>query len=212
MNKSEIASTSKPKLSNPILVEGLSSFDGLGQRVAQMLIEHSKAEKFAELYSPHFPDFAVARDNGLCHLPRYEFHTNPAFQPNTIIMTGDIQPLPEYTPAYYDVFGTALSFAVELGCKRFITFGNFVSRKPEREIYIASTSEKLSKAITGKFGGKLFTKGRIDGLIGMILGLARLQGCQGVCILGASTEDTPYETMSSPVFNYLLKVLEFEEK
>lgn len=120
--------------------------------------------------------------------------------------------MPEYTPAYYDVFETAFNFAVELGCRRFVTFGNFVSRKPEREIYVTSTSERLSKSITEKLGGKLFSKGRIDGLIGMILGLARLQGHQGICVLGASTEGTPYETMSSPVFDYLLKVLELEEK
>lgn len=212
MDKSEIITSYKPKLGNPILVEGLSSFDGLGQRVTQMLIEHAKAEKFAELYSPHFPDFVVAEDNGLCHLPRYEFHTNEGFHPNTIILTGDVQPLPEYTPGYYDVFGTAFNFAVEIGCKRFVTIGNFMSRKPEREIYVTSTSKKLSKSLTERLGGKLFSKGRIDGLIGMMLGFARQQNLQGICILGASTEGTPYETMSSPVFDYLLKVLEFEEK
>lgn len=54
LNKSEIIASSKPKLNNPILVEGLSSFEGLGRVVTQMLIEHSKAEKFAELYSPIF--------------------------------------------------------------------------------------------------------------------------------------------------------------
>lgn len=212
MIKSEIITLYKPTLSNPILVEGLSSFDGLGQRVTQMLMEHSKAERFAELYSPYFPDFAIAGDDGLCRLPRYEFYTNGGFHPSTIIMTGEVQPLPEYTPAYYDVFGAALNFAIELGCRRIITFGNFVSGKPEREIYIASTSGRLSRSITVKLGGKLFSKGRIDGLIGMVLGLARLHNLSGVCILGASTEGTPLETMSLPVFDYLLKVLEFEEK
>ena len=212
MKKSEILTLFSPKLSNPILVEGLSSFDGLGQRVTQMLIEHSKAEKFAELYSPHFPDFAIAGDDGLCHLPRYEFYTNETFQPNIIILTGEVHPLPEYTPGYYDIFETAFNYAAELGCRRFITFGNFVSNKPEREIYIASTSEKLSKAFTGKLGGRLFSKGRVDGLIGMVIGLARLHNHHGVCILGASTEGTPNETMTAPVFDYILKVLEFKEK
>ena len=212
MKNSEIVSLSKPNLETPIFVEGLSSFDGLGQRVTQMFIEHSKAEKFAELYSPYFPDFITAGDDGLCYLPRYEFYTNDNFHPNTILMTGDVQPLPEYTPAYYDVFGTAFNFAVECGCRRFVTFGNFLSRKLEREIYVTSTSSTLSKTLVEKLGGKLFSKGRIDGLIGMILGLARLHNLEGICILGASTEGTPFETMASPVFDYLLKILTFEEK
>ncbi len=212
MNTSEILILSKPKLNNPVFIEGLSSFDGLGQRVTQMFIEHSKAEKFAELYSPYFPDFVVAEDNGLCHLPRYEFYTNEGYHPDTILMTGDVQPIPDYTPAYYDVFNTVFNFAVELGCRRFVTFGNFMSRKLEREVYVTSTSSKLSNSLIEKLGGKLFSKGRIDGLIGMVLGLARQHNLQGICILGASTEGTPFETMSSPVFDYLLKVLEFEEK
>ena len=212
LNKSEVKTLSKPKLNNPMLVEGLTNFEGLGQRVTQMLMERTKAVKFAELYSPHFPDFAIAGEDGLCHLPRYEFYTNPEFQPNIIVLTGSVQPLPEYTPGYYEVFETVFNYAFELGCKRFITFGNFVSRKPEREIYVASTSEKLSKLVTERLGGKLFSKGRVDGLIGMILGIAQIHGCHGILILGASTEGTPLETMSSPVFDYLLKVLEFKEK
>ena len=212
LKKTEILTLFNPKLSNPILIEGLSSFDGLGQRVTRMLIEHSKAEKFAELYSPNFPDFAIAEDNGLCHLPRYELYTNLNFQPNTIILTGEIHPLPEYTPGYYDVFETVFNYVIKLGCKRFITFGNFISNKPEREIYIASTSDKLSKTFIEKFGGRLFSKGRVDGLIGMIIGLARLNNYHGVCILGASTEGTPNETMATPVFDYILKVLEVKEK
>lgn len=212
MNKSEIILLSKLELSNPVFLGGLSSFDGIGPIVTQMFIEHTKAGKFAELYSPHFPDYAIVEEDGLCHLPRYEFYTNEHFQPNHIILTGTVRPMPEDTVAHYEIFHSIFNFAKEMGCKRFITFGNFATTEMEREIYIASTSEKLSKSITEKLGGKIFGKGRIDGLIGMVLGLARLQNLSGLCILGASLGDAPYETMASPVFGYLLKALEFEEK
>ena len=212
MNKSEIKLLSKPELSNPVFVEGLSSFNGIGPIVTRMLIEHTKAEKFAELYSPYFPDYAIAEDDGLCHLLRYEFYTNERFQPNHIILAGTVRPMPEDTVAHYEVFHLIFNFAKEMGCKRFITFGNFATSKMEREIYIASTSEKLSKSITKKLGGKIFSKGGIDGLVGMLLGLARLQNLSGFCILGASPGDAPYETMASPAFEYLLRALNFEEK
>lgn len=191
MNKSEIVLISKPKLSNPVFVEGLSSFRGIGQMVTRMFIEHTKAVKFAELYSPYFPDFVVVEDDGLSHLPRYEFYTNDQFHPDHIILNGDVQPLPDDTTAYYEVFNVIFDFAKEMGCKRFITFGNLVTSEIKREMFVAATSEKLSKSITEKLGGKIFAKGRIDGLIGMILGMTRLHGLEGICILGASSGGGP---------------------
>lgn len=212
MNKSEIMILSKPKLNNATFVEGLSSFEGVGSTVTRMLIEHSKAVRFAELYSPYFPDYANANDDGLCYLPRYEFYTNEDFQPNHIILSGAVRPMLEDTVAHYEIFYTIFNFAKEMGCRRFITFGNFATDKMEREIYVASTSAKLSKAITQTFGGKIFGRGKIDGLVGMLLGFARLENLSGICILGASPGDTPLEIMAKPVLGYLLKVLQFEEK
>lgn len=211
LSKTEIIMLSKPKLKNPIFVEGLSNFGGIGSTVTRMLIEHIKAEKFAELYSPHFPAYAIAEDNGLCHLPRYEFYTSEGFKPNIIILTGETQPIPEDTIANYEIFNLIFNFAMDLGCKRFLSYGNFINNKVEREIFVVSTSEELSNTIIGKLGGKIFSKGRIDGLIGMILGLAKLQNLTGICLLGASSEDTPNETMTPLVFKYLLRVLEIEE-
>ncbi|MDQ1279968.1 MAG: uncharacterized protein QG670_1230 [Thermoproteota archaeon] len=212
MKKSEIAILYKPNLNKPIFVEGLSSFEGVGSTVTRMLIEHSKAKKFAEFYSPYFPDYATASDDGLCYLPRYEFYTNQDYQPNLIILSGAVRPLIEDTVAHYELFHSIFEFAKEMGCHRFITFGNFASENMEREIYIASTSAMLSKSVTKELGGRVFGRGKIDGLVGMLLGFASLEDLQGICILGASPIDTPLETMSKPVLEYLLKVLLFEEK
>jgi predicted ATP-grasp superfamily ATP-dependent carboligase len=81
----------------------------------------------------------------------------------------------------------------------------------DHEFFIASTSEALSTSITTQFGGQHFRNGRIGGLIGMVLGFAELHNLPGICILVASSDDTPRETITFPMFEYLLDVLEFVE-
>ncbi|UCH01622.1 MAG: PAC2 family protein [Candidatus Bathyarchaeota archaeon] len=211
MNKTEIIVLSKPKLEHPIFVEGLSHMRGVGHPVTRMLIEHVNAVKFAELYSPHFPGYAIAEDNGLCHLPRYEFYASSEVHPNLVILAGTVQPLSTDTVAYYEVFQTIFDFVIELHCQTIVTFGQYLTNQVEHAFFIASTSDALSNLITTKVGGRLFRNGRIGGLIGMVLGFAELHKLPGICILGSASEDTPWETITFPMFEYLLNVLNLTE-
>src|SRR3989344_8615367 len=54
----------KPKLKDPILVEGLPGFGQVGRLVAEHLVKELKGKKFAELYSPHFPPQVMITPEG----------------------------------------------------------------------------------------------------------------------------------------------------
>ena len=56
---SEIKSIEKPKLNNPVLIEGLPGIAYIGRNVAGYLIDELGAKKFGELYSSYFPPIVL---------------------------------------------------------------------------------------------------------------------------------------------------------
>lgn len=211
LNVSEIKRLSEPKLNTPTFILGLSDQYGINDTIAQALIERTRSKKFAELYSPFFPDYAIAEDTGLCHLPRYELYASELFDPNAVIMTGDERPSFEDSQAHYDIFDLVFNFAKELGCSRFLSFGTFQRSNPEDKIYVAATTGNLVSLITRKFGGKPFVKGRIDSLIGMILGLAKIQRLPAICVLGSFSESPSQDTVQT-ILHYVSEVLRFKSE
>ena len=206
MNEPGIILFSKPNLNNPTFILGLSDQYGISEVVVQTLIEHTRSEKFAEFYSPYFPDYIDIDETGLCNLPRFDLYASERFEPNTVIITGKVRPDLEDSRAHYEVFNQLLSFTKDLQCKRFLSFGSFQVEGAEDRIYVAATTGNLVSRITKKLGGKPLVKGLIDGPIGMILGLAKIQVFPSICILSATTPDT-YSQDAQAIFHYILEVL-----
>lgn len=62
----------KVELKNPIMIERLPGLGLVGKIAARYLIKQLKAQKFAYLYSPHFPYFVLVSKRealGLCGAP-----------------------------------------------------------------------------------------------------------------------------------------------
>lgn len=207
MKTSEILTTSNPMLSNAVFILALSDQYGVNRMVAKVLIEHMRAEKFGELYSPHFPDSIIAEDTGLLHLPRCDFYASTLFEPNTVIMTGDYGPAYDDGKANYEVSNTIIKSAKGWGCRRFLSFGAFQGEKSEDRIYVAATSKRLVDSVTERLGGKPLALSRIDGLTGMILGQARIQGLPAICVSGLLEKKNYPDDIAQEIFHYLIDVL-----
>jgi proteasome assembly chaperone (PAC2) family protein len=54
----------KPKLENPILIEGLPGIGNVGKLAVEHLIEKMNAVKFAEIYSRDFPPQVFINTDG----------------------------------------------------------------------------------------------------------------------------------------------------
>jgi len=77
----------------------------------------------------------------------------------------------------------------------------------EGEVYVAATSRKLALKNVNK-GARVYGKGRIMGATGLLLGLAKKRGWQGICLLGATTGLRADKGAALSIFKYLLKILE----
>lgn len=211
MDKPYFRQIFNPVLENPIFVQGLPGFGNVGKIAAYLLIKFCSAKSFTELYSPSFPDYVSVDSKGICRLPRYEFHAAPMEKNDFIIMTGDTQPSFDDVVAHYEVCSEILEFIENHGCNFLVTMGGVPISEDKAQVYVAATSPRLAAEFMEK-GAVIYSKGRIMGATGLMLGLAKERGLDGVCLLGATTGFRADRGAGFSVFKFLMKALGNEVK
>jgi len=211
MDKSYFRQISKPTLENPIFVQGLPGFGNVGKIAAHLLTKFCSAKPFMELYSPSFPDYVSVSSKGICHLPRYEFYAAPMEKNDFIIMTGDTQPSFDDVLAHYSICTDVLEVVKKNGCSLIVTIGGMPMTEEKAQVYVAATSARLAQEFMDK-GAIIYSKGRIMGATGLMLGLAKEEGLDGVCLLGATSGFRADRGAGFSVFKFLMKALGNEVK
>jgi len=134
----------KVELKNPIMIEGLPGLGLVGKIAARYLIKQLKAQKFAYLYSPHFPYFVLVSKKGSVRLLRgtFYFWKNEKGENDLIIFTGDSQA--QTIEGQYEISNKILDFAQQHGVKLVITIGGYrVEAKDKPKVIAAATSQSL---------------------------------------------------------------------
>jgi len=211
MDKSYLRWIFNPILENPIFVQGLPGFGNVGKIAAHLLIKFCGAKPFVELYSPCFPDYVSVNSKGICNLPRYEFYAAPMEKNDFIIMTGDTQPSFDDVVAHYALCSETLDFVTKQSCSFVVTIGGAPITEEKAQVYVAATSPRLALEFMEK-GAVIYSKGRIAGGTGLMLGLAKEHNLDGVCLLGATTGFRADRGAGFSVFKFLMKALGNEVK
>ena len=211
MDKSYFRQILNPTLENPIFVQGLPGFGNVGKIAAHLLTKFCSAKPFMELYSPSFPDYVSVNSKGICHLPRYEFFAAPMEKNDFIIMTGDTQPSFDDVLAHYSICTDVLEVVKKNGCSLIVTIGGMPMTEEKAQVYVAATSARLAQDFMDK-GAIIYSKGRIMGATGLMLGLAKEEGLDGVCLLGATSGFRADRGAGFSVFKFLMKALGNEVK
>jgi len=198
----------KPKLNKPILIEGLPGIGNVGKLAVEHLIEMIKAKKFAELYSKDFPPQVFINTDGTVKLVNNEFYYWKATKKNQrdlILLTGDYQGLS--SQGQYELVDAILKVAKEFGVNDLYTLGGYgLGHEIEKpKVLFAATNKDLVKS-TKKYGA-IFKKdepgGGIIGASGLLLGLGKLYGLNGVCFMG----ETPGYLVDPKSAKAVLKIL-----
>jgi len=180
----------KPKLKDPIFIEGLPGVGNIGRVAAGYLIEELGAKKFADLYSKWFFPFVMLQDDYKIHLLKNEFYYIKAgshCKRDIIILTGDCQSLSPQ--GHYEVSEKILNFVKDLGVKEIVTIGGLATgelEEKEQKVVGAVTHESLLKKYKDKklefnAGKKV---GYIVGATGLLLGIGAEMELKGICLLG----------------------------
>jgi len=211
MDKPYFRQIFNPVLKNPIFVQGLPGFGNVGKIAAYLLIKFCGAKPFAELYSPSFPDYLSINSKGICHLPRYEFYAAPMEKNDFLIMTGDTQPSFDDVVAHYELCSEILDFVEKFDCNFIITIGGVPMSEDKAQVYVAATSPRLATEFMEK-GAVIYSKGRILGATGLMLGLAKERGLEGLSLLGTTSGFSADRGAGFSVFKFLMKALGNEVK
>jgi uncharacterized protein (TIGR00162 family) len=173
----------KPKLDNPVLIEGLPGIGFVANIAALHLIHELEAKRFAQILSASFQDLAVTTEKGDIRSPINElyYYKSKGNGRDLIIWYGNTQALTTF--GQYELCGRVLDIVEELGCRYLITLGGFKQEevKETPEIYCAASDpETLKDSLS--LGMKIMV-GNIFGVAGLLIGLGALRGFKGFSLL-----------------------------
>ena len=193
----------RPKLNNPILIEGLPGIGFVANIAALHLIRELKAKRFVQIFSSSFQDFAVTVAGGMALSPANELYyvKREDGGRDLIIWYGNTQALT--TVGQYELVGKVLDLAEEFGCSFVISIGGFKKdeSQPVPGIYSTATDlETMQQALD--LGTKVMV-GHVFGIAGLSVGLARIRDMKGFSLL----VDTPGMSPDVNAARYALMTL-----
>ncbi len=208
MKKTVILEKEKIELNNPILISGLPGLGMVGKIAVKYLIKQLKAEKFAELYSPHFAYYVLVDEKGDIKLLKNEFYywINNEGENDIILLTGNSQA--QTVEGQYEVADAILEFAKRKNVKLIITVGGYRKDVVDTpKVFASATSpEALNNALEGGALSNL-SGSPIVGAAGLLLGLAKLKDLEGICLLGETPGYMPDPKAARSVLKVLMKML-----
>jgi uncharacterized protein (TIGR00162 family) len=177
----------KPKLKDPILIEGLPGIGQVGKIATEYLEEQLKATRFAALYSYTFPPQVLVKKDGTIEPMQNEFYYYQG-KKDLIFLTGNTQAATN--EGQYKLSEKILDLCEEVGCSRIYTLGGFgVGRSVDKpRVYGAVNNKDLLKDL--KEIGVVLERsgiGHIIGASGLLLGLSTLRNIDAVCLMGETS-------------------------
>src|SRR3989344_199921 len=111
MNETRIIMKGKVriKLKKPVLVVGLPGIGLVGKLAVEHMVKELKAEKIADLYSPHFPHQVIMLKKGTLRMLKNKFYAWRNVKKggsDVVLLVGDVQAVT--SEAQYEVCGRML--------------------------------------------------------------------------------------------------------
>jgi uncharacterized protein (TIGR00162 family) len=196
----------RPMLRKPVLVEGLPGIGFVANIVGLHLVKELKAKIFCEIHSQFFQAIAFTTGKGYVRPPVNElYYAKTGADSDLIILYGNTQA--STVRGQYELSSKILDIAEMNGCRTIVTIGGLKRSSPPstpRVFCTATDKETLKKVIS--LGASPF-QGRVYGAAGLLLGLARLRGLSGYCILVETLGLYPDALAAKVALDFLSKSL-----
>ena len=204
------SSTSLLPLQSPYLICGFPGAGYVGKIAIDHLIQELNAKRLVDIYSSSFPPQIVIKTDGVAELMRNTIFYTKAGATSSgndmLLVTGDSQPgSPE---SEYVLAEQILDIAAKFNTKKVFTLaasvtGVFVD-KPH--IFGTATDADIVKTFD-KQNILTMDNGTVAGMNGLIIGIAKLRGMQGTCLLGETSGYVVDAKASKSILETLLSIL-----
>ncbi len=172
-----------PKLKNPLLIVGLPGIGLVSKLAVEHLIRETKAEKFATIFSPYFPNEVISLGKGWLKPFTISLFYKKTKKGHFVFVVGDIQPLT--VEGQYELSSKILAFFYDLGGKEVLSMAGYGTNKiiEKPKIFASSTNKKLTESFLKKGAALLKKPIPIIGMAGMVPALSSIYGMKGACLL-----------------------------
>jgi len=207
MDSMDIEYFDKPELDKPQMIAAWPGMGFLAKISADYLRRQIKAKKFAEIKYFHN---VLIYSNGVAELAPISHKLYASKKHNLVICVGDAQPsVPEESLRLAQKIA---EIAKELGVTRIYTmaaYPNDFYDKPS--VYGVFTDETSRDELTKLGVNVLDDDGAVNGLNGVMIGVAQSLGISGVCLMGDITyANVPQHLASKAVLETLVQLLDIE--
>ena len=196
-----------PELEAPYLICGLPGSGYVGKLAVEHLVQELNAKLLADIYSYSFPPQVIIRNDGTADLMKnsmYYWKSNG--KPDILMLTGDAQP--STSEAEYMLVDEILGLANKFNAKTVFTLAAYITGvfvdKPK--VYATATDADLLKEFQSQ-GMLKMDGGSITGMNGLIIGIAKLKGMRGMCLLGETSGYVVDAKASQAVLQSLLDMI-----
>ncbi|MCS6767185.1 MAG: PAC2 family protein [Candidatus Nitrosocaldus sp.] len=220
----------RPRLNSPYMICGFPGSGYVGKLAVEHLVQELNAKPLADIYSYSFPPQVVIRQDGTVELMKSSIYYwqrgmqdvgsssssssssssgdgiyNSSIGSNDLLLlTADAQPL---TPEGEHLLAEIITdIAVELNTRMVFTLAAYITGvfmdKPR--VYATATDASLIEEFRGR-GMATMDNGSITGMNGLLIGMARLKGIKGVCLLAETSGYVVDAKASQAVLRSLLE-------
>lgn len=173
---------------------------------ADYLRRRIKASQFAEIKYFHN---VLVYTKSVAELAPIKHKLYASEKDNLIILVGDAQPsIPEESLRLAQKIS---DIAVEMGVKRIYTMAAYPNEfYEEPKVYGVFTEESMRDELVDA-GVEMLEDGAVNGLNGILIGVAKEDGIEGVCLMGDITyANVPQHLASKAVLQKLVKLMDIE--
>lgn len=215
---SSYSSTNSPQLQSPYLICGFPGTGYIGKIAVDHLIEELHAKHLADIYSNSFPPQILIRTDGVAELMKNSIYysdraadvaanttTTSSSSNDMLLLTGDSQPVsPE---SQYLLAEEILDITSKFNIQKIFTLGAYITQvfvdKPR--VFGTANDIEIVKAFDGQ---NILTmdNGSVAGMNGLVVGIAKLRGIKGICLLGETSGYVVDAKASKAVLESLLSI------
>lgn len=222
---------SEPELHRPDMIVGWPGIGNIGVITVNALRQQIEAEELGEIepWDFFYPNKVIIQAGVLqdVEFPGSKFYYKKLAERDILLFVGEEQPSGRnrvYAEGgkAYEMANLVLDVAEKFGCRRIYTSGAAVAlthHSLKSRVWAVATERKLLDEVKGYTNTLLMSEvegrdnlGNITGLNGLLIGVAKKRGFEGVCLMGEipdylSRVPFPYPRASQSVLEVLAAIL-----
>jgi uncharacterized protein len=201
------SSDSLPDLKSPYLICGFPGSGYVGKIAVDHLIEELHAKRLADIYSTSFPPQVLIRADGTADLMKNTiFYSKGSSGINLLLLTGDSQPASP--DSEYLLAEEIMDIATKFKTNHVFTLAAYITgvfvEKPR--IFGTATDTDTIRSFS-ESNISTMDGGSITGMNGLIIGIAKLHGIRGTCLLGETSGYVVDAKASKSILETLLQIV-----